>query len=79
MRHLLFDPANPSIVYAATENGIFRSADSGRHWSAGDSPTGIAVTDIAISSSDPQKVYASTFFGIFKSSDRGVTWKIVHP
>lgn len=79
VRRLLFDSANSSIVYAATENGLFRSADSGAHWTAGAALTGIGVYDLALSPSDPQTVYASTIFGLFKSSDRGVTWTVVHP
>ena len=29
---MAIDPANPSILYATTRGGVFKSADGGRHW-----------------------------------------------
>jgi hypothetical protein len=33
---IVFDPADSSIVYAATTNGLFRSSDGGQHWTVGE-------------------------------------------
>src|SRR5438094_8493303 len=32
VRALAVHPANPQIVYAGTQSGAYRSADSGEHW-----------------------------------------------
>jgi hypothetical protein len=76
---LAFDSLNPTIVYAATDNGIFRSSDGGQHWIAASELLGTSVLDVAVAISDPQKVYASSAYGLYKSTDRGLTWKTVHP
>lgn len=76
---LAFDPVNPSIVYAASSNGVFRSADGGQNWVAAAGLVGTPFSDIAVAASDPQKVFASSVWGLYKSTDRGATWSVVHP
>ncbi|MBK5259967.1 MAG: hypothetical protein JJE51_10260 [Thermoanaerobaculia bacterium] len=76
---IAFDPADPSIVHAASPNGLFRSSDGGLHWTAAQRFLGMEIQDIAVSKSDSSVVLASTAYGLFKSSDRGVSWAIVHP
>lgn len=71
---LVFDSQNPSIVYATSDNGIFRSVDGGQHWVAAAAVLGTPFTDIAVAISDPGKVFASSVYGLYKSTDRGVTW-----
>lgn len=76
---LKFDPADPSIAYAATSNGLFRSTNGGVSWTTVAPLLGLSVLDLVIAQGDPQKVFASTTFGIYGSADRGVTWSRVHP
>jgi hypothetical protein len=76
---IVFDPADSSIVYAATSNGVFRSSDGGQHWTVGAGTLGTSFGDVAVASGDPQKVFASSVYGLYKSSNRGVTWSAVHP
>ncbi len=76
---IVFDPADSSIAYAATSNGVFRSSDGGQHWSVGAGTLGTSFGDVAVASGDPQKVFASSVYGLYKSSNRGVTWSVVHP
>jgi photosystem II stability/assembly factor-like uncharacterized protein len=76
---IVFDPADSSIVYAATSNGVFRSTDGGQHWTVGADTLGTPFGDVAVASGDPQKVFASSVYGLYKSSNRGVTWSLVHP
>src|SRR5713226_8245046 len=71
---LAFDPVNPSIAYAASSNGIFRSADGGQHWAAAAGLVGTPFMDVAVAASDPQKVFASSVYAFYKSTDRGLTW-----
>lgn len=75
---LAFDPGDPSIAYAATDNGIFRSSNGGQSWVGSVELLGTSVMDVAVANSDPQTVFASTSYGLYKSSDRGVTWTTVH-
>jgi hypothetical protein len=75
---IVYDPADSSIVYAATTNGVFRSSDGGQHWAVGAGTLGTPFGDVAVASGDPQKVFASSVYGLYKSSNRGVTWSLAH-
>jgi len=76
------DPLHPSILYAGTERGVFRSADAGATWAL--SGTGLAATRVQTIAIDPattSTLYAGTLtpngvpsVGIFKSTDSGATW-----
>jgi photosystem II stability/assembly factor-like uncharacterized protein len=76
---IVFDPADASIVYAATSNGVFRSSDGGQQWAAAAGLLGTSFSDVAVASGDPQKVFASSVYGLYKSGNRGVTWSLAHP
>jgi hypothetical protein len=78
VRRLVFDPVDPSIVYAGASNGLFRSADGGRHWVAAPALVGINVGDIAVAKSDPRTVFAASAYGLYKSTDRGGSWRVAH-
>src|ERR1700747_3086428 len=58
------DPAIPSTVYAATQNGLFRSTDAGQHWIAAPAMLGTEVDSVGVSAADPTKVFAATFSGL---------------
>ena len=75
---LVYDPADSSIVYAGTNNGLFRSTDGGVSWTAAREILGTSVFDVAVANDNPQRVFASTVFGLFGSTDRGVTWRVAH-
>jgi photosystem II stability/assembly factor-like uncharacterized protein len=70
---MVIDPVDPSIVYAATFNGLFRSADGGQTWTFARPFLGKIVGDVAVASAAPQKVFASAG-GLYASVDRGQTW-----
>jgi photosystem II stability/assembly factor-like uncharacterized protein len=76
---IVFDPADSSIVYAATSNGVFRSGDGGQHWTVGAGLLGTSFGDVVVAGGDPQKVFASSVYGLYKSSNRGATWSLAHP
>lgn len=78
INQLEFDPTDPSIVYAASDNGLFRSSDAGQHWAAAKELLGTSAIDVAVAPGDPRKVFVSTAYGLFGSVDRGVTWRVVH-
>src|SRR5262249_53618720 len=53
------DPANPQVLYAGTEFGLFLSLDRGAHWTAlGGLPT-VAVDDILVHPRDHDLVIAT--------------------
>jgi hypothetical protein len=72
---LALDPS--SMLYAATDQGVFRTADGGTSWTQSDPRMGALrqVTALAIDTSAPSTVYAATWgFGILKTDDAGETW-----
>lgn len=65
----------PSILYAATYmNGVWRSADDGRHWTRR-GLTGRTVTDVAVDPVKRHVVWAATSTGLYRSGNDGRTWK----
>jgi hypothetical protein len=76
VKRLVFDPADPAIVYAAS-NGLFRSGDGGQHWVGASSLLGTTILDVAVANSDPRIVFAASPDGLYKSTDRGVNWSAV--
>ena len=65
------------LVYAGTKHGIFRSMDSGMHWSeSGQVLHGVPIEHILIDfrSTNASTLYAGTRFGVFRSDDNGENW-----
>jgi photosystem II stability/assembly factor-like uncharacterized protein len=70
-------PGSPNVVIAGTNNGLFRSTDSGLSWSAVTIPgaPNPNVTDLDVDTSLNSFVYASVAgVGIFRSADGGSTF-----
>lgn len=63
IRSLALDPSDPAVLYAATvREGVFRSADGGRTWSAvAPGLEGLAVFDLAVDPADSSILYAGTY------------------
>lgn len=74
---VVIDPATPSTLYAATQNGVYESTDSGANWRRVLSTLNPA-TDIAIEPEKPATLYTAysggNTGGIYKSTDSGATW-----
>ncbi len=69
------DPANASIVYAATAYGVFKSSDSGASWQR----KGVGfprryAADVWVDRSDPRHLLAACEFGVVASADGGEHW-----
>ena len=64
--------ANEQILFAGTENGVFRSTDNGSFWTA----TGGGLTNPYVYSVyyDSTILFAGTGAGVFRSTDLGETW-----
>lgn len=70
---LLVDPSDPAALFAATNRGIYRSADGGGHWvPMNNGLSSPYVSSLAISSSS-QVLYAAAD-GVYRSTDGARSW-----
>lgn len=70
---LAYDPQQPERLYAATEQGLFRSTNGGQDWEQTASPE-TAVTMLTVAPSGA--LYAASSDGaLFRSLDRAETWE----
>lgn len=76
-------PKTAGVVFAATDQGLFRSADSGGHWSPS-GLKGLEVSRVVFDRVQPRHLYAVTgeegnqhlIFGtVFVSDDGGASWQ----
>src|ERR1035438_6745263 len=67
---IVIAPDATHTLYAATDGGVYKSADGGIKWTSG----GLAsVKDIVFDPASPSTLYAASF-GVSKSRDGGRTW-----
>jgi photosystem II stability/assembly factor-like uncharacterized protein len=81
---LAIDPQRPSLLYAGTTGGIYRTTDAGETWekkSAGMvafdakmASMALGVNGIVVNPQNSDLVYAGTTKGLYKSTDRGEHW-----
>jgi photosystem II stability/assembly factor-like uncharacterized protein len=71
---LAADPAIPGTVFAGSNQGVFKTTDSGQTWVSVGLP-GIMVTALGVSPASPGKIFAGTYYGLYISEDFGATWK----
>ncbi len=64
-----------SNIYAGTNSGIFRSADSGLSWTAVDS--GLVTPAVMSLTASGGTIFAGTDSGIFLSANNGTSWTAV--
>lgn len=83
--HIVVDPANPSLMYAATwkfdrpDGGLWISHDAGHHWIEMDGLRGQSIRAFAQDPANPSIFVAGTLQGVFRSTDAGITWKQISP
>jgi len=76
---ILYDRTNSNIVYAGTDQGIYRSADGGESWEAHNQGLG-GYGDLVISGLAQDPVDAATLiigtwgYGVFRSTNSGDNW-----
>jgi ligand-binding sensor domain-containing protein len=67
------DPGQPGRLFAAAEEGLFRTTDDGASWQRlGGALDGEDVEAVLVGPDG--KVYAGTFHGVFRSDDGGESW-----
>ncbi len=74
-----------TIISGAREGGIYKSTDSGLHWTklAGGLPNELfGRSNVAISAAAPNRIYAlieaKPGSGLYRSEDAGATWSLVN-
>ena len=69
---LVMDPADPAVLYAGTDEGLFKSTDGAANWTQ----LSVAgrVTTISVDPGSPSTVYVSADYGLHRSLDSGATW-----
>lgn len=73
------DPAQPGLLYLATEAGVWRSADGGERWAS--ASTGLPpgqVYALALDPQSPNTLYAGLEEGLYGSRDGGVSWQALN-
>jgi photosystem II stability/assembly factor-like uncharacterized protein len=74
---LLTVPGNGQLVYAGTNNGVFRSTDAGATWSA--TTLTQQVRTLVLDRASPANIYAGTYgAGVYVSTDGGSTWSAMN-
>ncbi len=83
VRSLVMDPSNPSVVYAATEEGVFKTTDGAGSWKKISTTAG-HFEEIALDPASPSTVYLRAWTGhvssasmpltLLRSDDGGATW-----
>lgn len=76
---IIINPLNTNTLYAATSEGVYKSADAGLHWVK--VSTHLMAMDILMDPDDTSSVYAAhgnlnstSDPGLYKSIDAGATW-----
>ena len=71
------DSSNAKVMYVAMRDGIFRTDNGGRTWTAvANGPKNVAA--VAVNPKKPSEVYAATTDGtIVRSMDGGAQWDAV--
>jgi photosystem II stability/assembly factor-like uncharacterized protein len=70
------DPVDPTVVYAGTQKGVFKSSNGGLSWNdpSNGQLEGTNVHCLAIDPLTPSSVFAGTGRGVLKSANGGATW-----
>ncbi|HET9768637.1 MAG TPA: hypothetical protein VFS60_17455 [Thermoanaerobaculia bacterium] len=71
------DPANPQVLWAATEGGLKTSGDGGKTWRVAERGTGFyLVSAVTLVPGKPGVLFAATSggTGVFRSNDGGEHW-----
>ena len=66
---LVIDPTFPSVLYAGTSAGVFRSTDRGATWTVVAGLTAQSVRQLALALPPSSTLYAATGIGVFKNSE----------
>ncbi|HID56404.1 TPA: hypothetical protein EYP37_07730 [Candidatus Poribacteria bacterium] len=69
------DPHDPSILYAATPKGVFKSSDGGKTWRESNKGLEIPLAYRIHTPIGTRRIFCSTPTGLFVSEDKGESWR----
>ncbi|MGQ0556112.1 MAG: WD40/YVTN/BNR-like repeat-containing protein [Nitrospiraceae bacterium] len=73
------DRTNPTVVYAGSTKGLFRTTNKGEQWERiGQSLPDLFISSILLHPTDPVQLYVGGPKGVWKSSDGGKTWQAMN-
>jgi len=79
VQKIVINPMNSATLFAATSEGVYKSTDTGAHWTVSD--TNRMAMDLIMSPDDTTTLYASfgnlastAAPGLYKTTDAGATW-----
>lgn len=77
VRALVTDPHRPNVLYAGTNEGVYRSENDGDDWKRLEGPLTDRITwSLLVLPHRPDTVFAGTRpAGLFRSTDAGATWQ----
>lgn len=75
IRAIALDSNNPGIIYAATEEGLYKTLDRGKSWKSSGAGLIKEVNFIYIDRSNSDIIYAAAKNGLFRSQDSGMNWQ----
>jgi uncharacterized repeat protein (TIGR01451 family) len=78
VNQLVFQPGNSSIIYAASDAGVFKTTDGGANWTLLSGQTALPVNRVAIDPTNTNIIYAATGGGMFKSTDGGSNFTAIN-
>lgn len=79
VNQIVTDPTAPHIVYAATNQGVYRSSNGGNFWEPRNGGLGgfgdLVVSSLVIHPNDPEILFIGTWgHGVLRSNDSGQNW-----
>jgi PKD repeat protein/photosystem II stability/assembly factor-like uncharacterized protein len=72
---ILINPNDHNMIFAGTNNGVYKSPDAGATWTKVLS-TG-SIKDLEFKPGDPSIIYAASAGGVYKSTNTGATFTII--
>ncbi len=74
MNDIYVHPNNSNTIWVATNNGVFKSTDSGVNWTNQNGTQGVNIRDLKVKPQDPTTLYAASSNTLYKSTDSGDTF-----
>ena len=70
-------PTDPNIVFAGTQDGVYRSTDRGKTFQRTNFPDkSMQIWSFLVDAGDPKLVYAGgSPIAVYRSEDSGETWR----